>query len=273
MKKISVVTVTYNCEGTIRDTINSIVNQDYSNFEYIIIDGDSKDSTKDIIREYSDNIDCFISEPDKGIFDAMNKALSYAKGDYIIFINSGDKLVDNTILSRVFNDNIIDDEDLVYGDVYIETIAGKLLKKANAIYEHEFTMEDLVYKSQGFSHQSLFTKTEALKKTGFDIRYPLGADYFATYKVYISGNRKIKYVGFPISIFDSIAPGASHTNKFIKEIYDERCRMFGIKRGFKYGFIMLKKQIETNGRYWIIDKFPKTTKKYREHKYEKIRDE
>ena len=101
--KISIITVVYNGKDTLAQTIESVISQDYANIEYIIIDGNSTDGTQGIIKEYGHRISYWMSEPDRGIYDAMNKGIEYASGDVIAFINSGDTYEDN-ILSEVVKD-------------------------------------------------------------------------------------------------------------------------------------------------------------------------
>ena len=98
----SIITVSYNAKESIEDTINSIVNQTYSNFEYIIVDGGSTDGTLDIIRKYEDKISYWISEPDNGIYDAMNKGLAICKGEWINFMNSGDLFYNDHVLVDIY---------------------------------------------------------------------------------------------------------------------------------------------------------------------------
>ena len=117
MNKISIITVVYNSEKYIRRTIESIVGQDYPAIEYIIIDGKSKDSTMQIVNEYRDRIAVVISEPDKGLYDAMNKGLRLATGDYVLYINSGDALPSPTLMSDIFG-NAPADSDVIYGDTH-----------------------------------------------------------------------------------------------------------------------------------------------------------
>ena len=100
-KKNSIVTVSYNAVATIESTILSVINQTYSNVEYIIIDGGSTDGTVDIIKKYQDKISYWISEPDQGIYDAMNKGLKIASGEWINFMNSGDSFVHTEVLENL----------------------------------------------------------------------------------------------------------------------------------------------------------------------------
>ena len=95
--KISVITIAYNCENEIEDTIKSVIHQSYPNKEYIIIDGASTDNTMAIVNRYKDKIDVIVSEPDKGRSDAFNKGIQKAKGDYIVMMNAGDMLTDNAL--------------------------------------------------------------------------------------------------------------------------------------------------------------------------------
>lgn len=100
--KLSIVTINYNDKDGLEKTINSVIGQTFRDFQYIIIDGDSNDGSKDILLKYQDELDVAISEKDSGIYNAMNKGASYAKGEYLLFLNSGDELYDDTVLSQVF---------------------------------------------------------------------------------------------------------------------------------------------------------------------------
>ncbi len=117
--KISIVTVCYNAERNIEKTILSVINQTYDNIEYIVIDGGSNDGTLSVINKYASKIDKVISEPDKGIYDAMNKGITLAKGDWINFMNAGDSYVDSCVLKLV-SDNINSNCDMIYGDIILE---------------------------------------------------------------------------------------------------------------------------------------------------------
>ena len=128
--KITVVTVCYNAAVTIEKTILSVVGQTYNNIEYLIIDGGSKDDTLAIIKKYESNISKWISEPDKGIYDAMNKAIKMATGEWINFMNAGDCFATNDVLEKIFQENIPDNVKFLYSDnYYIEPDGRKTFAK------------------------------------------------------------------------------------------------------------------------------------------------
>ena len=116
---ISVVTVSYNAVLTIEQTILSVINQTYPHIEYIIIDGGSTDGTVDIIKKYANRIAYWVSEPDKGIYDAMNKGIRTAKGEWINFMNAGDLFYSKDTLEKVFSKSINDNIKVIYGDVML----------------------------------------------------------------------------------------------------------------------------------------------------------
>lgn len=119
--KVSIITVTYNSENTIEDTIKSVINQTYDNIEYIIIDGGSRDGTLRIISKYEDRIAKVISEPDNGIYDAMNKGIKLASGDVVGLINSDDFYASRDIIDLVIKKFREKEVDTVYGDlIYID---------------------------------------------------------------------------------------------------------------------------------------------------------
>lgn len=251
---------------TVEDTLKSIISQDYPCIDYIIIDGGSTDGTKDVIKKYVSKISTFISEKDKGIFDAMNKSLSYVKGDYVLFMNAGDKFVNQHIVSDVFVDDN-DDADIIYGDTFIETKYGFKLNIANAIYKNNPLPKDLVFQSQGICHQSIFTKTEILKKIKFNIEYPIGADYDTTAQIYFAGNHRLRYVGFPISVFDDRFGGASHYKEI--QLYNERFKMFNYRPTI-FDLLKVRKFYIYNKIKFMLELiFPTIVGKYRARKYTK----
>lgn len=173
--KISIVTVCFNSAKTIEQTILSVINQTYKNIEYIIIDGKSTDGTVDIIRKYQDKIACFVSEPDGGIYDAMNKGIEQASGDYIYFIGSDDYLVEENIISAVA-DYLKEDKtiDILSGGVWVVDEEYGLKKRFNPKPSVLGILSGDVIITP--PHQGMFVKTKLMKQNHFNIEYKIVAD-------------------------------------------------------------------------------------------------
>lgn len=170
--KFSIITVCFNAEKTIRSTMDSVLKQDYENFEYIVVDGASMDGTKAIIQEYA-RMDARMqwrSEPDRGVFHAMNKGISRAKGDFLLFLNAGDEFHSADILQRAAE--IADGADVIIGDVAFKTKSG-LSKHVYPVGEE--LLENLK-KGESVCHQVIFAAKDTLSE-GFDERYMTCADY------------------------------------------------------------------------------------------------
>lgn len=135
--KITVITVCYNAVSEIECTILSVINQLYTNIEYIIVDGASTDGTLDIIKKYSAKISILISEPDKGIYDAMNKGLKLASGEWINFMNAGDCFSDNNVLNSIFSLEIPSNKSFLYSDIYSRKKNGHYYINIMNVTEHE----------------------------------------------------------------------------------------------------------------------------------------
>lgn len=176
MKKdltVSVVTVCLNSKNFIKGAIDSVIKQKYSNIEYLIIDGGSEDGTMDIIKNNEMHIDYYISEPDKGIYNAMNKGISNSTGDILFFLNSDDRFVDENVVDdivKIFKDN--PDVDLVYGDVIL---AYPDIQK-RWIQHSSFSRKNLARGT--ISHQSIFVKRKIMDMTnGFSEKFKIVGDY------------------------------------------------------------------------------------------------
>ncbi|MGE5426217.1 MAG: glycosyltransferase family 2 protein [Bacillota bacterium] len=166
---ISIITVCLNSENDISRTILSVINQDFQDFEYIIIDGGSTDKTLEIINRYKSEFNIkLISEPDLGIYDAMNKGSRYSTGKYINFMNAGDAFYDNDVLKKL-SVHLNDINDIVYGSTIFEYGDFEVLRKPRNISDY--------WKKMPFNHQSSFTRRELLLAHPFDIHYRLSADY------------------------------------------------------------------------------------------------
>lgn len=175
MDKITVVTVTYNAEKDIEFTMRSVLDQDYFDMEYLIIDGKSVDNTVEIAKsvksEYPQRHCCVISEKDKGIYDAMNKAAKLATGDWIIFMNAGDCFYQEDCISSMFSDSISDSVSAVYGDT--ERFMGDWSRVVKAHPLKEIANSILL----PFCHQSVFVRSGIMKELLFDTTYRQAADY------------------------------------------------------------------------------------------------
>lgn len=173
--KFSIITVTYNAESVLEDTIQSVIAQTYHNIEYIIIDGASKDTTPAIIEKYRAYVHHVISEPDKGIYDAMNKGLALATGDYLCFLNAGDSLhEDDTLLRMVQSIRSKELPDVIYGETTLVDEKRHFLRMRRLS-----TPEKLTWKSfkQGMlvCHQAFFAKRSLAEP--YDLRYRYSSDF------------------------------------------------------------------------------------------------
>ena len=166
---VSVVTVVRNAVDSLESTIQSVINQTYKNIEYIIIDGQSTDGTLDMIKKYGGVIGHWASEPDDGIYDAMNKGISVAKGDWIIFMNAGDGFYDKYAIEQVIP-LCMDNVDIIYGRCEI-----RLDPQHKWILECR-ELKDL-WKGIICSHQSLLVRTAILKRMKFSTKYKMASDY------------------------------------------------------------------------------------------------
>ena len=168
--KYSVITVNYNnCEGLLK-TLKSVIEQTFKVFEYIVIDGGSTDGSVDVIKQYADKIDYWVSEPDKGVYQAMNKGIAKAQGDYINFMNSGDCFYDNEVLEHIAAKNLT--EDLIVGHDY----------HFNATTQQGFTtilpprLTMLNFYNHTLPHQSTFFKRNLFSEVQYDETLKIAAD-------------------------------------------------------------------------------------------------
>jgi len=173
--RFSIITVTYNAEKVIEETIQSVITQSYKNYEYIIIDGASKDNTLSVIDKYKDMISNVVSEPDKGLYDAMNKGIATATGDYLCFLNAGDSFhEDDTLQLMVHSINDNELPDVLYGETAIVNKEGHFLHMRRLQ-----TPEKLTWKSfkQGMlvCHQAFFAKRSLAEP--FNLSYRFSADF------------------------------------------------------------------------------------------------
>jgi glycosyltransferase involved in cell wall biosynthesis len=172
--KISLITVTFNSENTISRCIQSVASQSYKNIEYIVIDGGSTDNTIRIANSYSNVISIFISEPDQGIYDAMNKGVKHAHGDIIGILNSDDFFADKNALAAVAAAFTLQGTDIVYGDIDYVNPKGKVIRKwRSGEYKH-----DIFNRGWMPPHPAFYCKRALFEELGFySLEYGTAADY------------------------------------------------------------------------------------------------
>jgi glycosyltransferase involved in cell wall biosynthesis len=191
---ISVVTVVYNGDKHIESTIESIVDQKYTNIEYIIVDGGSTDHTLEILKKYSSSIDFWISEKDNGIYDAMNKGKKLSNGDWLLFLNSGDFFVNQNVLSD-FVDFVTNSKGVV--DIFFGStlVLNEIRKPKNQLEINDFIL------GLPFCHQSVFVSKEVYKAFDFDSSLKIYGDLIFFRRAYLKGFN-FECINLPISNFD-----------------------------------------------------------------------
>ncbi|MFD0793144.1 glycosyltransferase family 2 protein [Mucilaginibacter litoreus] len=168
---LSVITIVYNNVRDIERTLLSVIHQTYSHIEYVVIDGASTDGTLDIIKKYESGIAKLISEKDKGIYDAMNKGLALATGDYVIFMNSGDEFYAHDTVENVFA--TAENTDIYYGETEMVNDARESLGRRRHKAPEKFTWRSFKY-GMSVSHQAIYIKRSLVEP--YDPRYKLSAD-------------------------------------------------------------------------------------------------
>lgn len=210
---ISIITVVRNGVSTIERTILSVINQDYSDFEYIIIDGVSKDGTLTILDKYADRITKIISEPDAGIYDAMNKGIALAQGDWVYFLGCDDIFSTKSTLSNIFSISNYEEYDVVYGSV--------LFLHSNKIYDGEFDHEKMCNRS--ICHQSIFYRRALFQKYGgFSTEFKTASDYIFNLKLFCLDITKWLYVAETITIYNESGASKFPDKKFLDESFKIR---------------------------------------------------
>lgn len=204
--KVSIITVCYNIVNEIERTILSIIQQTYSNIEFIIIDGGSTDGTKDVVEKFDTKITYWVSEPDKGIYDAMNKGIKIATGDWLIFMNGGDTFYDSEVISD-FILKVDKDTSVAYGRTmfHIPSLNIKYMS-----FDKPLDLSKMKEKQSMIPHQSAFIKVNYHKKNLFDTSYKIVADYNFFYHCYFDDKCKFQYI--PIVISDFWGGGLSSTH-------------------------------------------------------------
>jgi glycosyltransferase involved in cell wall biosynthesis len=199
---ISVVTVAYNDAELLEDTILSVVGQSYDNIEYVVLDGNSTDNTVNIIEQYEKYIDFFISQPDHGIYDAMNNALKIVTGDFLIFMNVGDTFFSKDTI-KTFVEKTPNKNSIFYGDaIYKNDLTGEKTWRGGIFNKYRLSRTNIC-------HQTIFYPKKVYKSNSYNLRYEFLADWDYNIKLF----KKYSYVYLDQSIVYYDAFGKSFLNR------------------------------------------------------------
>jgi glycosyltransferase involved in cell wall biosynthesis len=193
--KVSIITINLNNSRGLKKTISSVINQSFNNYEFLIIDGGSKDDSIEVIIENKEKITYWLSEPDSGIYNAMNKGIKKAKGEFCFFLNSGDYLYSNDTLEKVFTSYT--DSEILYGDVILSSIGKK------AIQRHPDNLSFFDFYTGGICHQSAFIKRSLFQKYGYyNESFKIVSDWEFFLNTIILSTTTVKHKSQIISVFD-----------------------------------------------------------------------
>lgn len=243
--KVSIITVVWNNKDTIKDAIDSVLSQTYENIEYIIVDGASTDGTIEIVQSYGDKVSKFISEPDKGLYDAMNKGIKLATGDVIGILNSDDFYIDEFVIEKVVKEFEDKQVDSVYADLVF--VKPENLDKVVRYYDSSTcTPENFQYALYP-AHPTFFVKKEFYDKFGvFKTDYKIGADFDLMARFLYTNNISYSYINEPLIKMRVGGVSTSFSSIWINALEQLRvCRENGIKTNiFK---ILMKYPIKVLG--------------------------
>ncbi|MDD3037272.1 glycosyltransferase family 2 protein [Bacteroides sp.] len=246
--KISIITVTYNSEKTLRDTILSVFNQTYDDIEYIIIDGASTDSTLSIIAEYGNRISRVVSEPDGGIYDAMNKGISLATGDVVGFLNSDDFFINESVVDQIARHFLSSAIDGVYGDVIFVNAEKK--DKLVRYYSSRIFRPSLFRFGLMPAHPTFYVRRHYYEQLGgYSLNYEIASDFDLLVRFLYRYKLRTGYISSPLVVMRT---GGVSTESWSARILINKedvlaCRRYGIytntlmimlKYGWKIGELL-----------------------------------
>ena len=244
----SIIIPTFNSENTIKVAIESIISQTYNNYEIVIIDGASTDKTVELLKGYNNEKIKITTEKDKGIYDAMNKGIQTAKGEWLLFLGGDDSLYDNDVLMNIFQRAKNTSYKLIYGNVQLIGEAG--WAKDQTIYDGEFNLEKICKKN--ICHQAIFYKHEIIKPLEYNLNYCILADYDLNLALW--SKYKFQYVPLIISKYDMGGKSSQMVDyKFFGEFNDN------LKKYFRFWYLI--PDLFFLHKYWKIRKFMQTLKR------------
>lgn len=216
--KVTVVTAVLNDAGHIEQTILSVISQTDIEIEYIIVDGGSKDGTLELIGKYKDKISLLISESDRGVYDAMNKGIKYSTGDFVYFLNSGDVLLNPSILSKIKFEDVNVRNTIIYGNVVVAYGNIEALEKPRPFFNSK-----MKFKGIGICHQSMFFPGKLIRNEKYDLSYKIAADYDLVYRLWRKGTEFL-YRDLTIAKYDW-GKGISSNPYKLLDVYRENARV------------------------------------------------
>lgn len=205
--KISIITINWNNAAGLERTIKSVIEQTYNNIEYIVIDGGSTDGSVDTIKKYADKISYWISEPDKGIYNAMNKGVDVATGDYCLFLNSGDKLLTPQSLEKAISYKKLD-ADIISCDLFTDLNKRRNYRKAPRTCPTKLYM--MIYNP--IPHPSTLIRTSVIKEIKYNENSKIAGDWMFFFTCLTLGNATYDYIPLPLSLFYTDGISSSNGN-------------------------------------------------------------
>lgn len=253
MPLISVITINYNNAEGLEKTISSVDNQSFQDFEFLIIDGYSTDKSIDIVKQ-SRRINFWLSEKDNGIYDAQNKGIKQATGDYLIFLNSGDTLFDNDVFQSFYTFSKGKGQGIIYGNT-------------NLINENKTT--ELLYPPQNLNlnylfrhninHQACFIKRSLFEKYGlYDLKYKICADFDLFFKIFVAEPETWCYHNFTVCNYEM--GGLSSNKENYNQVFAEKqsiLKKYLSKNVYKANYVSYRREIPLKYRIFdVIYKIP-----------------
>lgn len=212
--QLSIITINYNNLAGLKKTAESIISQTWRDFEWIIIDGGSSDGSKDYIEQLAskpeNNISYWCSEPDKGIYNALNKGIGHCNGEYVSCMNSGDCFNDDAVLFKVFTDK--PETDVIYGDALYIYEKDQEIRRFPDRLSFRWLYHDTL------NHQASFGRKEILRSLLFDESYKIMADRKVWLQMYVMGC-SFHHVAIPICIYDTTGVSATNGERWMKEMH------------------------------------------------------
>jgi len=214
--EFSIITICFNEAKNIRRTCESIASQSRKNIEWIVIDGGSTDGTLDILEEFRGSIHHFISEADHGIYDAMNKGIGLASGEYLVFMNGGDSFASTEVLEWI---HASPQKDLIYGDIFYDCVDGRIEAYPDKL-SNDYMLKKMLPHQATFYHRQLFEKYGL-----YDASYKIAGDYDFFARILKTGEVSYYHINKPLAVFDNSGISSSSKQRSRRKEENHRVRM------------------------------------------------